>query len=101
MSLTTLLVLYTLFNQVSQALPDTAYIKMVDVWFFFCIFLIFFLIVVHILAENLPAGSPDRVAPAPPPAALAASGKGNKLVMVGPVTRVEHALNTTKGNDTR
>ncbi|XP_064092387.1 uncharacterized protein LOC135205555 [Macrobrachium nipponense] len=58
MTLTTLLVLYTLFNQVSSNLPDTAYIKMVDVWFFFCIFLIFSVIVLHIVVENLDPGVP-------------------------------------------
>ncbi|XP_042864353.1 uncharacterized protein LOC122248401 [Penaeus japonicus] len=56
MTLTTLLVLYTLFNQVSAALPDTAYIKMIDMWFFFCIFLIFSVIVVHITVERLEPG---------------------------------------------
>ncbi|XP_047474204.1 uncharacterized protein LOC125028766 [Penaeus chinensis] len=56
MTLTTLLVLYTLFNQVSSALPDTAYIKMIDMWFFFCIFLIFSVIVVHISVERLEPG---------------------------------------------
>ncbi|XP_066965653.1 uncharacterized protein [Macrobrachium rosenbergii] len=55
MTLTTLLVLYTLFNQVSSNLPDTAYIKMIDIWFFFCIFLIFSVIIVHIAVEHLPA----------------------------------------------
>ncbi|XP_037776760.1 uncharacterized protein LOC119573725 [Penaeus monodon] len=56
MTLTTLLVLYTLFNQVSSALPDTAYIKMIDMWFFFCIFLIFSVIIVHISVERLEPG---------------------------------------------
>ncbi|ROT83482.1 hypothetical protein C7M84_023325 [Penaeus vannamei] len=55
MTLTTLLVLYTLFNQVSSDLPDTAYIKMIDTWFFFCIFLIFAVNVLHVLVEHLPA----------------------------------------------
>ncbi|XP_042213264.1 uncharacterized protein LOC121860243 [Homarus americanus] len=53
MTLTTLLVLYTLFNQVSSGLPDTAYIKMLDLWFFFCIFVIFSIIVIHITVEHL------------------------------------------------
>lgn len=60
MTLTTLLVLYTLFNQVSAALPDTAYIKMVDMWFFFCISVIFSIIVVHLLTECLPQDSTPR-----------------------------------------
>ncbi|XP_069981222.1 uncharacterized protein [Penaeus vannamei] len=69
MTLTTLLVLYTLFNQVSSALPDTAYIKMIDMWFFFCIFLIFSVIIVHIAVERLEPGEAKppktvRVSPA-------------------------------------
>nr|XP_027239125.1 glycine receptor subunit alpha-2-like [Penaeus vannamei] len=56
MTLTTLLVLYTLFNQVSSDLPDTAYIKMIDMWFFFCIFLIFAVNILHVLVEHLPSG---------------------------------------------
>ncbi|XP_068232230.1 uncharacterized protein [Palaemon carinicauda] len=57
MTLTTLLVLYTMFNQVSSALPDTAYIKLVDMWFFFCIFLIFSVVIIHIVVERLEPGS--------------------------------------------
>ncbi|XP_068236122.1 uncharacterized protein [Palaemon carinicauda] len=52
-SLTTLLVLYTLFSNTSDALPVTAYVKMIDVWFFFCIFLLFFIIVVHVVVEHM------------------------------------------------
>lgn len=52
-SLTTLLVLYTLFNNTSDALPPTAYIKMIDVWFFSCILLLFYVIVSHVVVEHL------------------------------------------------
>ncbi|XP_071524207.1 uncharacterized protein [Panulirus ornatus] len=52
-SLTTMLVLYTLFSNTSDALPTTAYVKMIDVWFFFCIFLLFFIIVVHTIVEHM------------------------------------------------
>lgn len=52
-SLTTLLVLYTLFSNTSDALPTTAYVKLIDVWFFFCIFLLFFIIVVHTVVEHM------------------------------------------------
>ncbi|XP_045122230.1 uncharacterized protein LOC123510853 [Portunus trituberculatus] len=57
MTLTTMLVMYTLFNQVSSGLPDTAYIKMLDMWFFFCIFLILSIIVLHVTVEHLPEGN--------------------------------------------
>ncbi|XP_068202995.1 uncharacterized protein [Palaemon carinicauda] len=60
MTLTTLLVLYTMFDQVSNDLPDTAYIKMVDLWFFFCTFVIFSIILLHIGVERLPAGLEDE-----------------------------------------
>lgn len=53
-ALTTLLVLYTSFNQTSSSLPQTAYVKLIDVWYFFCIILLFVIIVVHVLGERLP-----------------------------------------------
>ncbi|XP_068201223.1 uncharacterized protein [Palaemon carinicauda] len=52
-SLTTLLVLYTLFNNTSDSLPVTAYVKMIDIWFFFCIFLLFSTTVIHVIVECL------------------------------------------------
>ncbi|XP_050732627.1 uncharacterized protein LOC127006593 isoform X2 [Eriocheir sinensis] len=60
MSLTTMLVMYTLFSQVSNDLPDTAYIKMLDTWFFFCIFLILSIIFLHVTVEHLPEGNADK-----------------------------------------
>ncbi|XP_076058502.1 uncharacterized protein LOC143035517 [Oratosquilla oratoria] len=53
-SLTTLLVFYTLFNQVSSVLPSTAYIKVIDLWFFMCMSLLFFIIITHVVVDNLP-----------------------------------------------
>ena len=58
MSLTTLLVLYTLFANMSKSLPATASIKLIDVWFFFIIFLLFTNIVVHICVR--PTTSPKK-----------------------------------------
>ncbi|XP_071545096.1 uncharacterized protein [Panulirus ornatus] len=52
-SLTTLLVLYTLFNNTSDALPVTAYVKMIDMWFLYCIFLLFLISVCHVFVEHL------------------------------------------------
>lgn len=75
MSLTTLLVLYTLFSNMSNSLPATASIKLIDVWFFFIIFLLFTNIVVHICVR--PTTTPTTTAtevkvfvptqPQPPP----------------------------------
>lgn len=42
--------LYTLFNNSSSSLPVTAYVKMVDMWFLYCISLLFVIIVCHTLA---------------------------------------------------
>ncbi|XP_045118539.1 gamma-aminobutyric acid receptor subunit beta-like [Portunus trituberculatus] len=59
MSLTTLLVLYTLFSNMSNSLPATASIKLIDVWFFFIIFLLFTNIVVHICVRPTPPPKKD------------------------------------------
>ncbi|XP_042216900.1 glycine receptor subunit alphaZ1-like [Homarus americanus] len=54
LSLTTKLVLYTLFSQASSSLPDTAYVKLIDIWFFFCICMLFFIILFHVFVDYLP-----------------------------------------------
>jgi len=41
MALTALLVLYALYQQISDGLPQTSYTKAVDIWCFFAITLIF------------------------------------------------------------
>lgn len=51
MSLTTLLVLYTFFSNLSLSLPTTASIKLIDIWFFSIIFLLFANIVIHIFVK--------------------------------------------------
>ncbi|KAK7084745.1 hypothetical protein SK128_000419 [Halocaridina rubra] len=50
-ALTALLVLATLFTQVSTSLPKTSYFKMVDIWLLFCIILIFFIMVFHTIID--------------------------------------------------
>lgn len=50
-ALTALLVLATLFTQVSASLPKTSYFKMVDIWLLFCIILIFFIIIFHAIID--------------------------------------------------
>ncbi|XP_042236818.1 uncharacterized protein LOC121876027 [Homarus americanus] len=55
MSLTTLLVLYTLFSNLSSSLPKTAEIKLIDVWFIFIISLLFSNIMAHIFAGAVEA----------------------------------------------
>nr|XP_053628974.1 uncharacterized protein LOC128686190 [Cherax quadricarinatus] len=50
-ALTSLLVLATLFTQVSASLPKTSYFKMVDVWLLFCILLNFLIIIWHTVID--------------------------------------------------
>ncbi|XP_076041999.1 uncharacterized protein LOC143025904 [Oratosquilla oratoria] len=50
-ALTSLLVMATLFTQVSASLPKTSYFKMVDIWLLFCIAIIFIIIVFHSIID--------------------------------------------------
>ncbi|XP_042887276.1 uncharacterized protein LOC122263045 [Penaeus japonicus] len=51
MTLTTLLVLYALYQQISDGLPRTSYTKAVDVWCFFAITFIFTKVIFHVLVD--------------------------------------------------
>ncbi|XP_064120498.1 uncharacterized protein LOC135225168 isoform X2 [Macrobrachium nipponense] len=51
MTLTTLLVLYGLYQQISDDLPRTAYTKAVDVWCFFCLTFIFSQVILHVFVN--------------------------------------------------
>ena len=44
MAITTLLVLYALYQQIADGLPRTSYTKAIDIWCFFAIFYIFSLV---------------------------------------------------------
>ncbi|KAK3863709.1 hypothetical protein Pcinc_030547 [Petrolisthes cinctipes] len=48
MSLTTLLVLISLYTDASAALPNTSYIKLIDIWFVFSISFLSLIIAVHL-----------------------------------------------------
>ena len=52
-NLTGMLVLTTIFLSVSSALPETAYIKMIDVWLLFCILIPFFEVLLHTWMDTL------------------------------------------------
>ncbi|XP_071547713.1 uncharacterized protein [Panulirus ornatus] len=84
-SLTTLLVLYTFFNQVSSSLPQTADVKMIDVWFFFCIILLFVIIIIHVVADCLDSRMTIRVNPTmrKPSRSLTAETLLQRIRMVG------------------
>ena len=47
-SLTALLVLATLFTQITQTTPKTAYLKLLDVWFVSCIVMDFVIVILHV-----------------------------------------------------
>ncbi|XP_037797744.1 acetylcholine-gated chloride channel subunit acc-1-like [Penaeus monodon] len=52
-SLTSMLVLATLFTQMSQSIPKTAYFKVIDGWFMSLIVIDFLVVVIHTIIENL------------------------------------------------
>lgn len=54
MSLTSLLVLFTLFTNFSNTLPKTAEVKLIDLWFFSIIAILFVNILVHITIPDKP-----------------------------------------------
>jgi hypothetical protein len=47
LSLTVLLVMYTFYQSISQTIPKTAYIKLIDFWLSFCLFVPFVIFVVE------------------------------------------------------
>lgn len=55
LSLTVLLVMYTMYQSISAALTKTAYLKMIDFWLLFCLLLPFaiFMIEVYWLLRNI------------------------------------------------
>ena len=50
-SLTTLLVMYTLFQSISDTLPKTAYLKLIDMWLLFSLILPFIIFIFHMVWE--------------------------------------------------
>ncbi|KAK8744854.1 hypothetical protein OTU49_000653 [Cherax quadricarinatus] len=70
-SLTSLLVVATLYTQASASLPKTSYFKMVDVWLLSSIFFIFIIIVIHTIIDRArdwdAISGFRRMAPSPSP----------------------------------
>ena len=64
MSLTTLLVLISLYTQALNTLPVTPYVKMVDYWYLFCVLFISTIIFMHLASSNMSrvqsSGKPNR-----------------------------------------
>ncbi|XP_068230942.1 uncharacterized protein [Palaemon carinicauda] len=52
-SLTSLLVLSSLFTQTSQSIPKTAYLKLIDLWFVTVIIFVFIIVLILVIIENL------------------------------------------------
>ena len=52
-NLTAMLVLTTIFLGVSGDLPTTSYVKYVEVWLLFCLFIPFIYVLLHIYIDNL------------------------------------------------
>ncbi|XP_071540687.1 uncharacterized protein [Panulirus ornatus] len=62
-SLTSLLVMATLYTQASSSLPKTSYFKMVDVWLLSSIFFIFIIIVLHTVIDRVREWEPTSKDP--------------------------------------
>ena len=52
-NLTVMLVLVTMFLSVSESLPKTSYIKMIDIWLVFALLVPFFEVLVIVLSLSL------------------------------------------------
>merc|ERR1712020_319018 len=52
-SLTSMLVTYTLYQSVSALLPSTSYMKMIDIWLFGGLFFPFIIITILIIMDSL------------------------------------------------
>ena len=60
-NLTSMLVLTTIFIDVSNNLPKTSYIKMVDIWLLFNLLLPFMVVLIHTRMDTLRMDDEDRV----------------------------------------
>ena len=59
-TVTTMLVMYTLYQAVSHKLPPTSYIKMIDVWLIFGLILPFCVFFLLVLIDHLPTVHPGE-----------------------------------------
>ena len=61
LTITAMLVMYTLKASISSQLPPTSYIKFVDIWLLYGMLIIFFILIVIVLVEHLPGTSQVRI----------------------------------------
>ena len=68
-ALTSMLVMYTLYQSVSETLPKTSYIKLIDGWLLFCLFLPFlvFLVLIRWELETFFRFKSDKIVKVGPP----------------------------------
>ena len=57
LTITAMLVMYTLKASISSQLPPTSYIKFVDIWLLYGLLMPFFILIVIVLVEHLPGTS--------------------------------------------
>ena len=60
-TVTTMLVMYTLYQAVSHKLPPTSYIKMIDIWLIFGLILPFSVFFLLVLIDHLPRPRPGEI----------------------------------------
>lgn len=61
MSLTTLLVLISLYTETASTLPKTPYLKFIDVWFVFSIVYLSLIITTHLVTCRKPRDATHRI----------------------------------------
>ena len=57
LAITSLLVMYTLKGSVSSKLPPTSYIKFIDIWLLYGLFIPFIILILLVLIEHAPSES--------------------------------------------
>ena len=60
-ALTSMLVLYTLYQSISLHLPHTSYMKMIDIWLFGGLIFPFFIITILVIMDSLVTNEKNRV----------------------------------------
>ncbi|XP_045615469.1 uncharacterized protein [Procambarus clarkii] len=92
-SLTSLLVLASLFSQTSQFIPKTAYLKHIDVWYICLISIDFIIILVLVAIENFRLKYLAKQEYYASPT--------HKMVQVGPAADINHKVNSKQKTKTK
>ena len=89
-ALTTLLVMYTLFQSISNTLPQTAYLKLIDFWLLFSLILPFIIFMIHVAWEIQRIQKEKQAAKG-----LRNSGRASVNLVSKPVLQIAVPLMTT------